>query len=424
MGIIPLSCTDIRPHGGYQFFADLNGDGQKEILCLQGPGIFYSRVHDVPGEGRTHFCLTAMARTGEVLWQLGRPWESGVPFLTHCGERSLDVADIDGDGKMEVLWLRGSELLIISGETGRVVNSRRLPEDNFAIVAAGRTDPAPKGWTVLVQNCERAHPPYTYGNPCLFFDAGLNLLAEKELLGAGHMPVVADLDDDGLAEFLIGYTWLDHDLSTRFCFIPPVDHYDPEEHHVDMIAAQGVPASHIAYAASEFVYLLASDGSLCWQQKAPHPQQCCFGHLLPGGPQLFVHNKRERLQLFDGTGRLLWERWPPANWPLGKPSGVDRRLHLALPTLLLPGVGEGGLDLILYLEGGWPYFVDGEGSVLTRLPHDMKVAQEYGRVPGRPDDFGYGFNGMVFADAFGPAYHQLYVFDRRFVWEFAVGGGE
>lgn len=422
MEITLLNRTSIEPYGGYQFFADVNGDGEKEILCLQAAGIFYSRVHSVRGSGRQHFCLTALTSQGELLWQVGTPWSGSEPFLTHCAERSLDVADINGDGYPEVLCLQGTALLVLDGRTGVVLSKVDLPADNFAIVAAAKTGPGADEYTILVQNSEKAYPPHTYGNPCLFFSANLDLLDTRELRGAGHLPLVSDLDGDGYDEFIIGYNWLDHDLSVRFIFDPQVEEYDPPEHHVDALAVDGQPVRKLALAASEYVYIVDDQGDLLWSRELPHPQQCHFTMMRDDvpGPQVFVHNKRDRLQLFSADGSLIWEVWPEEYWPLGKPSAVRMKFHQAMPTFILPGVLPGGMDALLYSEGGWPYIVDGSGRCIAHLPHDEYCRQDFGEVPGRPDDFGYSFNSMVFADDLGPGKHRVYVFDRRYVWEYAV----
>lgn len=71
----------LAPFGGVPFVHDLDRDGADDILWLQSPGLFHSRVFDKPPwntyitpEERDHFCLTATRATGEVLWQIGAPW--------------------------------------------------------------------------------------------------------------------------------------------------------------------------------------------------------------------------------------------------------------------------------------------------------------------------------------------------------------
>src|SRR5690606_12475430 len=98
------------------------------------------------------------------------------------------------------------------------------------------------------------------------------------------------------------------------------------------IAPYGEPVVRVAFAASEYVFVVDAFGSLLWQRQAPHPQQCYFGRFVADAtrPQLFVHNKRERLQLYDFDGEHLWDVWPEEHWPLGKPAAVNRKFHLAI----------------------------------------------------------------------------------------------
>lgn len=80
----------IAPFGGMPFTIDLDHDGASEILWLQSPGLFHSRVFDKPPwntfvtpEERDHFCLTATRANGEILWQVGAPGGGGLVGLDH-----------------------------------------------------------------------------------------------------------------------------------------------------------------------------------------------------------------------------------------------------------------------------------------------------------------------------------------------------
>ena len=99
--------------GGVVFPADINNDGKFEFLVLQSAGLFHAAIHGGKGNvGWDHFCLTAMDSHGNVLWRVGEPWDRTEPFVTHGGERSLCVFDLDGDGVPEVYVIRGNEVIV------------------------------------------------------------------------------------------------------------------------------------------------------------------------------------------------------------------------------------------------------------------------------------------------------------------------
>jgi hypothetical protein len=420
----------IEPFGGVPFCADLNGDGRTDVLSLQSAGIFHSKVFGRQGvtqrdDGaeRDHFCLTATDVHGKILWQIGKPWRGKRPFLTHCAERSIASADIDGDGKQEVVCIRGQELLVIDAASGKVERSAALPADNAQVVLLGHTGSKPADWTILVKNTERSYKPHEYANPAWWYDSKLQLLKTADYHGAGHVPLAMDTDGDGLDEFLIGFCLVDHDLRTLWTFQPvPADKWNAGDMHVDDHAAGLFDGKLcIAYAAGDLgTFLLdASDGRLLWKARGVHAQDCQVGRFLPGSDanQVFVRNKRSYNQLFDGRGKELWRTEPPDSFPLGRAAACKQAFHLLDPSNVLPGAGPQGTDLLIYSDSGWPYVIDGLGHKIDAFLPPANSAQDWGNVPGRPDDYGYGYYVRP-GDFDGDGHGEVLISDRRFAWIF------
>ena len=422
----------LNGYGGVPFCIDLNHDGDVDTLWLQSPGLFHSKVFAKPPYDRRisqaerdHFCLTATDAAGRVFWRIGEPWAGERPFVTHSAERSLDYADIDGDGTLEVVCARRGEILVIDAVDGKIERSVKAEADNCQIIVLGKTGTRMTDWTILAKNAESAYPPYEYANPAWFYDASLRLLKTASYLGGGHAPQARDLDGDGLDEFLIGFCRVDHRLRTEWEYKPvPLDQWSAGEMHVDDLTIGTVGGrTVIVYAASDTAYLLdAKDGTVIWKRKGSHPQHCQVGRFTPGsqGMQVFVHNKRADLELYDGDGSKLWKITPPQNSPLGQAAPCRRqKFHVFDPTTLLHGRGPQGTDLLIFTDGGWPYLIDGLGRRALEIPHTRNVAQDWGDVPGRPDDYGYGFYARV-ADFDGDGRQELLVNDRRFAWYYEI----
>ena len=419
-------------YGGIPFCIDLDQDGDVDILWLQSPGLFHSKVFEKPPYNlrinqaeQDHFCLTATDMDGHVLWRIGEPWKGTRPFVTHSAERALDCADIDGDGTLEVVCARRDEILVIDAVDGRVERSVKAQADNCQIIVLGKTGSQTTDWTILAKNAESAYAPYEYANPAWFYDPGLQLLKTAEYLGAGHAPQARDIDGDSLDEFLIGFCRVDHQLRTAWEYQPvPRDQWNAGEMHVDDLTVGTVDGrTAVAYAASDTAFLLdAKDGTLIWKQKGSHPQHCQVGLFSPGsrGMQVFVHNKRADLQLYAAAGNELWRITPPQNFPLGQAAPCRRqKFHVFDPTTLLHGHGPQGTDLLIFTDGGWPYLIDGLGRHSLQIPYTKNAAQDWGEVPGRPDDYGYGFYARV-ADFDGDGQDELLVNDRRFAWYYEI----
>jgi len=129
-------------------------------------------------------------------------------------------------------------------------------------------------------------------------------------------------------------------------------------------------------------------------QEPLHPQHCQIGRFHPDmhGNQVFIHNKRAELEMLDGKGGVLWNMMPPRNFPLGAASPCKRqKFHVFDPTAVLPGHGVGGTDLLVFTDAGWPYVIDGYGRRVLEVPYTENMKQDWGDVPGRPDDYGYGY---------------------------------
>ena len=423
--------VSLQSFGGVPFCYDLNGDGSSEVLWLQSSGIFYSSLFDDAMAGvaskadREHFCLTATDSHGKMMWQIGTPWREGHPFATHCSERSLDCADIDGDGIREVVCIRGQELLVVDGITGVIEQKTNLPADNVQIVILAKTGNKPTDWTILAKNTEASYPPHEYANPACFYDNTLKLLRIADYFGAGHAPLARDLDADGHDEFLIGFNRIDRKLNGTWTFrAVPASRWDSRNMHVDSIATGTMNGENcVAYAASVTTYLVsAKDGALRWKHDDVHPQQCVVGRFVNTAPadQVFVRNKRSYNQLFDANGVELWRNEPPLNFPRGcTPQCRQQQFHVLDPLIVLHKAGTDMTDQVIYSDGGWPYVLDGAGKRRADFQHTPNILQDWGQVPGRPDDFGYGFYVRI-ADFNGDKQPEVLINDRRFAWMYTI----
>ena len=54
-------------------------------------------------EERHLFCITAIDQEGNQLWQVGEPHRGADPYCAHGGNDFI-TADVDGDGKAEVIF--------------------------------------------------------------------------------------------------------------------------------------------------------------------------------------------------------------------------------------------------------------------------------------------------------------------------------
>src|ERR1041385_8631572 len=111
-------------------FGDLDGDGILDILVVQ------QNPHG-PADGHCEVgCMTAMTVDGKRLWQNGTP-DSWHDQLT--SDVAVQIHDLDGDGKNEVIYCRNMEIVVADGATGKTKYKAPTP---FA--RNGRTNDFPR----------------------------------------------------------------------------------------------------------------------------------------------------------------------------------------------------------------------------------------------------------------------------------------
>ena len=91
-------------------FGDLDGDGQTDILICQ------VRHHGPKDANSEVGCLTAVTLDGRKLWQVGEPDAWNDELTNDVG---VQIHDLDGDGRNEVVYCKDMELVVADGKTGK-----------------------------------------------------------------------------------------------------------------------------------------------------------------------------------------------------------------------------------------------------------------------------------------------------------------
>jgi hypothetical protein len=201
-------------------FGDLTGNGRPDIVLAQ-------RAPIEGGEGYYSVgCLTALTTEGEVLWQSGTP----TPQTPLAGDLPFQVNDIDGDGRNEVVCVRGFEIQVLDGSTGRpkfATPTPERPEHHPLIKRSISYFGSPDGheFPRVVADSIRFADLAGRGaaRDLLLKDRYHHLWALSPGLkplwswvgNLGHFPFAADLDGDGRDEVLAGYHWLSPDGEDR-----------------------------------------------------------------------------------------------------------------------------------------------------------------------------------------------------------------
>ena len=313
-----------------------------------------ANVGDVDGDGEIEYVHYVGARHMSVYRADGKQmWKyDDLEGILGCGP-VINVWDFNGDGKAEILTVRGSypdlRLCLLDGATGDVLRDIEYPLVN-------RTDIVPEDAPDLVERLweagyaapviEKRPTLCGYPFPADFRGLGArrdillqvgsqnctNLVAltgELEILWTyrcddgygGHEGAVFDMDGDGRDEVAVGTGVLDHD--GKLLWKLPFETFAApwEDDHIDVSVAADINEDgrvEIAYASRLVVD--AQTGKRLWIDPTWHGQDVHIGKLredIPGlqivfGDREYYHSSHamhgEWVDVRDARGNRLWDR--------------------------------------------------------------------------------------------------------------------
>jgi len=295
-------------------------------------------------------------------------WQAGRPSRRAGGPGSdypAQIVDFDGDGRLEVLCVMDGRLLALDGRSGRVKAGLPLPAPH-AHDCIIPADLSGRGFSGEWLLKDR------YRNVWAMDGSGRVLWHHEG--NPGHYPWVYDFDGDGRDEVMAGYTLLDHDGRPLWTLAGLSEHADCI--WVGDVNGDGEPEIAIGGSA---VVLCDRHGRELWRHEgAVEPQHLAPGRFLPelkglqiAGVDRIVREDdgrgragRDALFLLDAEGRLLWKE--------------ERRTPGWL-TILEPlsGWTPDAPDFMLaYRRGGGlpPALYDGLGRTVCAFPLDGYAA--------------------------------------------------
>ena len=334
-------------------FGDLNGDGQIDVLIGQ------VKHHGPKDRNSELSCLTAMTFDGDLLWQIGQPdlWKD---MLTN--DVAFQIHDIDNDGRNEVVYCMGTNLIVADAATGKTryqsptpVNRSGPPHDAFPRILGDCLyffDSQGAGYdgTILIKD--------RYKNFTVL-DNKLNVLWEDSCK-TGHYPFAYDVDKDGKDELAIGYSLFDDDGTMLWSLDDKIkDHCDG----VAVVNYSGkLPEKPVIMnaASDEGMIFCDINGTILKHYYLGHvqnPAVADFRRDLPGLETVSINfwGNQGIVNYFDANGDLYYDFEPcqhgsmmlPINWT-GEPEEY---------YVLSANVEEGGL-------------FDGWGRKVVEFPGD------------------------------------------------------
>jgi hypothetical protein len=351
--------------------ADVNGDGQPEIILAQGSAKIATR-HSLT----RLTCLTVLDLSGKLLWQAGVP-DPDAPLID--GDLPFQVHDLYGDGGKVVVCVFGYDVQVRDGKSGKVLFSAATPETasvgtDFKEVSSPFG--APWGDETLNMNVAAIAFCKTLGNgsrEILLKDdchhlAVMDAISDPPLQtlfrhrgNHGHYPWVGDCNGDGKDEILAGYSLLGAE-GQRLAALPLSGR--PRATLVLDPLNPGGEAPRVIIAGDEGLILAPLDESGAALRSLRGNQQGHTARLavakfrsdLPGLQIITVTAERAPgiVRMHDACGRALWTRELPLNGTSATPVNWTGREEELLLYSMAPGLG----------------LLDGHGEIVVESPED------------------------------------------------------
>lgn len=196
---------DREYRGSWIVAADLDGDGQAEIISARNGGSLSAAER---GKYGFYICSVVAHRLdGSVLWKWGNA-KKGRNYLGY--DVACQVYDWDGDGKPEVVILAKEALVVLDGATGKEKRRFSTPTGATDCIVFCNLSGKNRATDVLIKN--------RYDQIWAFNYDGKLLWTSKQPGGyqTAHQPRPMDIDGDGKDEIMAGYALLNPDGTTRW----------------------------------------------------------------------------------------------------------------------------------------------------------------------------------------------------------------
>jgi rhamnogalacturonan endolyase len=368
-------------------FGDLTGNGEIDVLITQV-------LHHGPKDSHSECaCLTAMNFNGEVLWQLGEP----DPWKDHLtNDVGVQIHDIDGDGRNEVIYCQGFEIIILDGATGAVKLKAPTPQ---SLPPANKFDRILGDCLFFCDLSGNGHPMDIVIKDRYWHFWVLNNKLEiqwQHEIRTGHYPYAIDIDGDGHDELALGHALFDHD-GTMLWNIE-----DKMQDHIDGVAIANFNAPDdgelkILYAGSDSgIFFADLDGNVLkhhWIGHGQNPVIAKFRDDLPGLQTVSINfwGNQGILHFYDSDGNIYHDCEPnpfgsmclPINW---QGDGLEYFVHNPNPR--------------------WGGMYDGWGRPVVAFPND-----------GHPDMC----NAVL--DITGDCRDEVVVWDTHEIWVYTQDDG-
>ena len=305
-------------------------------------------------------CLTAFDLDGNILWQHGTPCNLEENTLISC-DLPIQIADINNDGKQEVIYSTDFMVYIVSLDSGEVLSSFETPKvlndplvgdypfDRLNPDGLRVADFKGLGYSNSIVLKDR------YKNVWVYDANDFTLMWRYNHKNTGHFPYVYDFNKDGKDEIFIGYDMVDSNGNIKWSLPISSDHTD------EIIYLEENKRLYLA-SGNEGFNIVSLDGEILKSNVVGHAQRISISNYEKGSDKLYVAvtsfwGADMIVYLYDLDGNLISEHEMMGNGNLVSPVAYDGTNSLILTNASheLGGLLDHNLDVaVMFPNDGHP----------------------------------------------------------------------
>jgi hypothetical protein len=273
--ITPWKIIKMNPDfsGQWLVVGDLDNDGELEFVSARN-------------DNQSVTAISAYKLDGTLIWRWG---EAGKGKSKLSYDVPLQIYDINGDGKNEVILSEPGFLVILDGLNGRQLRRYPLPKELEIAdcIVFANLQGKERASDIIIKTRYTKLWAYSYEWDELWSWTPKGYMT-------CHHPTPVDLDGDGKDEVMAGYTMLDHDGNELWTF--KSKKVDLSRGHLDCcrVAEKGNKPDEFRFAVTccgaNLIALLDGLGNIVWEIDGHHFESLRVGPMTPGLPdkQIFV----------------------------------------------------------------------------------------------------------------------------------------
>lgn len=329
--------------------------------------------------------LTAIDLEGNVLWTIGEPNNDTNNTRISC-DLPFQVADINNDGRDELIYSRDFYVIIIDAYTKKEITRFKTPksDESFGDYPYDRLN------VDMIRVCDFEGLGYKGGiiikdryKNVFAYDHNFNLMWKYHYKNTGHFPYIYDFNDDLKDEMYVGYSMVDSKGNILWSLPIESDHTD-EIIYINTLKSE--PKRLYLASGNEGFNIVNMDGSIYKHNEIGHAQRISIANYdkTKEGLDICVTSfwgANDIIYMFDALGIKQKEKEFMSNGNVITPVAYDGDNELILASAFV-GLLDSNLDsVVLFPNDGHPtlcadaYDIDSDGvdEILCWDEHNMYI---------------------------------------------------